>query len=62
MKRSGRRNTQAYDRTEQAAVSLLVDLIAESTPDQQQKLLQKIADTRKDFTDLSCLKGAKAAL
>ena len=52
---------QAYDRTEQAAVSLLVDLIAESTPDQQQKLLQKIADTRKDFTDLSCLKGAKAA-
>jgi len=52
---------QAYDRTEQAAISLLVDLIAESTPDQQQRLLQKIADTRKDFTDLSCLKGAKAA-
>lgn len=51
---------QAYDRTEQAAISLLVDLVAESTPDQQQRLLQKIADTRQDFTDLSCLKAAKA--
>lgn len=49
---------QAYDRTEQAAISLLVDLVADSTPDQQQKLMQKIADTRKDFTDLSCLKAA----
>lgn len=52
---------QAYDRTEQAAISLLVDLIAASTPDQQQKLMQKIADTRQDFTDLSCLKAASLA-
>ncbi|WP_268797435.1 DUF6279 family lipoprotein [Pseudomonas huanghezhanensis] len=51
---------QAYDRTEQAAISLLVDLVAESSPDQQQKLIAKIADTRKDFTDLSCLKAAKS--
>jgi hypothetical protein len=40
---------------------LLVDLIAQSTPDQRQQLLEKIASTRKDFTDLSCLKAAKAA-
>jgi hypothetical protein len=53
---------KAYDRTEQAAISLLVDLVSESTPEQQQKLLQKIADTRQDFTDLSCLKATKAAL
>ena len=51
----------AYERTEQAAISLLVDLVAQSTPDQRQRLLAKIADTRKDFTDLSCLKAAKAA-
>lgn len=51
---------QAYDRTEQAAISLLVDLVAGSSPDQQQKLIAKIADTRKDFTDLSCLKAAKS--
>jgi hypothetical protein len=52
---------QAYDKTEQAAISLLVDLVAESTPEQQQKLLQKIADTRKDFTELGCLKAASLA-
>jgi len=51
----------AYDQTEKAAIALLVDLIAQSTPDQRQRLLEKIASTRKDFTDLSCLKAAKAA-
>lgn len=51
---------EAYDRTEQAAISLLVDLMAQSTPEQRQRLLSKIADTRKDFTDLSCLKAVKA--
>lgn len=51
---------EAYDRTEQAAISLLVDLMAQSTPEQRQRLLSKIADTRKDFTDLSCLKAIKA--
>ncbi|SQF99960.1 lipoprotein [Paucimonas lemoignei] len=50
----------AYERTEQAAISLVVDLMAQSTPDQRQRLLTKIADTRKDFTDLSCLKAATA--
>lgn len=52
---------EAYDRTEQAAISLLVDLMAQSTPEQRQRLLSKIADTRKDFTDLSCLKAVKAS-
>ncbi|MCD5991863.1 hypothetical protein KDX30_28640 [Pseudomonas sp. CDFA 553] len=52
---------EAYDRTEQAAISLLVDLMAQSTPEQRQRLLSKIADTRKDFTDLSCLKAAQAS-
>ncbi|WP_426140628.1 DUF6279 family lipoprotein [Pseudomonas sp. DWP3-1-2] len=51
----------AYGRTENAAISLLVDLMTESTPAQRQRLLAKVADTRKDFTDLSCLKVAKAA-
>jgi hypothetical protein len=50
----------AYDRTEQAAIDLLVDLMAQSTPEQRERLLAKIADTRKDFTDLSCLKAARA--
>lgn len=51
----------AYDHTEQAAISLISDLMAQSSPEQRQKLLGKIADVRKDFTDLSCLKGAKTA-
>lgn len=52
---------EAYDKTEQAAISLLVDLMAQSTPEQRQRLLAKIADTRKDFTDLNCLKAATAS-
>lgn len=50
-----------YDHTEQAAISLIADLMAQSTPDQRQKLLAKIADVRKDFTDLSCYKSIKKA-
>lgn len=49
----------AYDQTEKAAISLLVDLMAQSTPDQRQQLLKKVTDTRKDFTNLNCLKAAK---
>lgn len=49
---------QAYDHTEQAAISLITDLMAQSSPEQRQKLLDKIADVRQDFTNLSCLKGA----
>ncbi len=48
---------QAYDHTEQAAISLITDLMAQSSPEQRQKLLDKIADVRQDFTNLSCLKG-----
>lgn len=51
----------AYDHTEQAAISLIADLMAQSTADQRQKLLAKIADVRKDFTDLSCYKSMKKA-
>lgn len=50
-----------YDHTEQAAISLIADLMAQSTDDQRQKLLAKIADVRKDFTDLSCYKSMKKA-
>jgi hypothetical protein len=50
---------EAYDHTEQAAISLITDLMAQSSPEQREKLLEKIADVRKDFTNLSCLKGAK---
>ncbi|MFK3970382.1 DUF6279 family lipoprotein [Pseudomonas sp. NPDC087358] len=52
---------QAYDHTEQAAISLITDLMAQSSPEQRQKLLQKIADVRQDFTHLGCLKGVKKA-
>jgi hypothetical protein len=48
----------AYDQTEKAAISLLVDLIAQSTPDQRQRLQEKMADMREDFTNLSCLKAS----
>ncbi len=50
---------EAYDHTEQAAISLITDLMAQSSPEQRQKLLEKIADVRQDFTNLSCLKGVK---
>ncbi|HXQ98761.1 MAG TPA: DUF6279 family lipoprotein [Pseudomonas sp.] len=52
---------QAYEHTEQAAISLITDLMAQSSPEQRQKLLQKIADVRQDFTNLGCLKGVKKA-
>lgn len=50
---------QAYDNTEAQARSLLVDLMAESTPEQRQRLLKKVEGVRKDFNDLKCLKAAK---
>ncbi|NBF01534.1 hypothetical protein GV819_04440 [Pseudomonas sp. Fl5BN2] len=49
---------QAYAHTEQAARSLLVDLMAASSPGQRQRLLQKIDGVRKDFTALKCLQNA----
>ncbi|WP_248800482.1 DUF6279 family lipoprotein [Pseudomonas sp. MWU13-2105] len=51
---------QAHERTEQATRSLLVALIAESSADQQARLLKKIDDMRRDFAELKCLKTAQA--
>ncbi len=50
---------EAYANTEAQARGLLVDLIAESTPEQRQRLLKKIDGVRKDFTDLKCLKAVQ---
>jgi hypothetical protein len=50
---------QAYANTEAQARALLVDVMAESTPVQRERLLQKIEGVRKDFTDLKCLKAAR---
>ncbi|WP_242195725.1 MULTISPECIES: DUF6279 family lipoprotein [unclassified Pseudomonas] len=47
----------AYARTEAAARSLIVDLMAESTPQQRMKLTQKIDGVRSDFKALKCLKA-----
>ncbi|MEB0048139.1 MULTISPECIES: DUF6279 family lipoprotein [unclassified Pseudomonas] len=49
----------AYADTEAQARGLIVDLMAESTPAQRQRLLKKIDGVRKDFNDLKCLKAAK---
>ncbi len=50
----------AYAQTEAAARSLLVDLMAESTVQQRQKLVQRIDKVRSDFQALKCLKGSPA--
>ena len=50
---------QAYANTEAQARSLFVDLMAESTPEQRQRLLKRVEGVRKDFNDLKCLKAAK---
>jgi hypothetical protein len=50
---------QAYANTEAQARGLIVDLMAESTPSQRQRLLKKMEGVRKDFNDLKCLKAAK---
>lgn len=50
---------KAYANTEAQARSLFVDLMAESTPQQRQRLLKKIEGVRKDFNDLKCLKAAQ---
>ncbi|KRP67360.1 DUF6279 family lipoprotein [Pseudomonas orientalis] len=48
----------AYAQTEAAARSLIVDLMAQSTPQQRMKLTQKIDSVRNDFKALKCLKAA----
>ncbi|WP_085717268.1 DUF6279 family lipoprotein [Pseudomonas sp. B28(2017)] len=50
---------QAFANTEAQARSLFVDLMAESTPNQRERLLKKIEGVRKDFSDLKCLKATK---
>ncbi|WP_223458052.1 MULTISPECIES: DUF6279 family lipoprotein [unclassified Pseudomonas] len=50
---------QAFANTEAQARSLFVDLMAESTSNQRERLLKKIEGVRKDFSDLKCLKAAK---
>ena len=50
---------QAYERTEQATRRLMVDLMATSTPQQRQRLVEKIGEVRDDFNDLSCLKAVQ---
>lgn len=50
---------QAFAKTEAQARSLFVDLMAQSTPQQRERLLTKIEGVRKDFSDLKCLKAAK---
>jgi hypothetical protein len=50
----------AYARTEAAARSLIVDVMAESTLQQRQKLTQKIDKVRSDFQALKCLKSAQS--
>lgn len=50
----------AYAQTEAAARSLLVDVMAESTPQQRLKLTQKIDKVRSDFQALKCLKSTQS--
>lgn len=49
---------QAYAQTEQAAIDLLVGLAADSSPAQREQIRSKIADLRKDFSELGCLKNS----
>ncbi|VVP76506.1 hypothetical protein PS918_01900 [Pseudomonas fluorescens] len=50
---------QAFARTEAQARGLFVDLMAQSSPQQRERLLMKIEGVKKDFSDLKCLKAAK---
>ncbi|MDP9691819.1 UNVERIFIED_ORG: hypothetical protein J2W82_005512 [Pseudomonas mohnii] len=47
---------QAFANTEAQARALFVDLMAQSTPQQRERLLTKIEGVKKDFSDLKCLK------
>lgn len=48
---------QVYNLSDQATRSLLVDLMAQSTPAQRQRLVKKIDEVRSDLTTLKCLKA-----
>ena len=49
----------AYAQTEAEARSLIVDVMAETTVQQRQKLTQKIAKVRSDFQALKCLQSTQ---
>ncbi len=46
----------AFENTEQQARSLIVDLLASSTPQQRQTLAQQLDKVRQEFSALKCLK------
>jgi hypothetical protein len=48
---------QAYQQNEAATRSLLVDLMAQSSPYQRQHLEKKLAQVHQDFSQLKCLKA-----
>lgn len=52
---------QVYNKAEQAAISLIVDVVAQSTPEQRKRLLSRIADMHEDFSNLDCLKASQKA-
>lgn len=52
---------QAFSDTEAQARNLIVDLMADSSADQRQRVLQKIDKLRSNFESLKCLKTARAS-
>lgn len=52
---------QAFSDTEAQARHLIVDLMADSSADQRQRVLQKIDKLRSHFESLKCLKTARAS-
>ncbi|MNP31871.1 hypothetical protein D3C76_1250170 [compost metagenome] len=48
---------RAFQRTEQEARRLLVDVMAQSSEQQRQYMGQKLGQVRQSFSELKCLKG-----
>ncbi|AMA45132.1 DUF6279 family lipoprotein [Pseudomonas alabamensis] len=49
---------QAFEQTETQARSLMVDLLQDSSPEQRQRLQNRLDKVRQDFSALKCLKEA----
>lgn len=49
---------QAFEQTETQARSLVVDLLKDSSPEQRQRLQDRLGKVRQDFSALKCLKEA----
>jgi len=49
---------QAFEQTETQARSLMVDLLQDSSPEQRQRLQNRLDKVRQDFSTLKCLKEA----